>query len=169
MRKLLILTLFLGSFTAVLGQKFSFVDTDYILERIPEYQEAQKQLDDIAAQWRAEIDKELGEIDLLYRKFQAEQYLMDEQTRIKKENEIVEKEKIVKEKQKAKFGYEGELFSKRQELIKPIQDKIYTAIVDLAKSRAYDFIFDKASGGAYMLYADPKNDKSDDILKALGY
>lgn len=169
MKKLFALTLLLGTVCSVFAQKFAYVDTDFILGKIPEYQEAQKQLDEIASQWRAEIDKELEEIDKLYRKFQAEQYLMDEQTRIKKENEIVEKEKAVKENQKGKFGYEGELFTKRQELIKPIQDKVYTAVVDLAKSRSYDIIFDKSSGGPYMLYADPKSDKSEDILKAMGY
>jgi len=170
MKKFLTSFVMLAAFATIgLSQRMAYVDTDYILEKIPEYQEAQKQLDEIAAEWRAEIDKEMQEVDQMYRKYQAEQYLMDEQTRVKKENEIAAKEKAINEKQKARFGYEGELFKKRQELVKPIQDKIYNAVVELAKSRNLDFIFDKASGGPYMLYADPKNDRSDDILKAMGY
>jgi outer membrane protein len=170
MKKLLITALWLGAFGfAAVSQKIAYVDTDYILEKIPDYKEAQQQLDDIAAQWRAEIQKDKQEVEQLYKRYQAEQYLMDEQTRTRKEEEIAAKERAVAEKEQAKFGYEGELFKKRQELVKPIQDKIYNAVVELAKTRGYDFIFDKASGGPYMLYADPKNDKSDEILKALGY
>lgn len=170
MRKLFTLALLLTAlgFTAS-AQKIAYVDTDYILEKMPEYQEAQKQLDEVAAQWKAEIAKDQQDVEQLYKKYQANQYLWDEQTRVQKEEEISAQEKAIHDKQQAKFGYEGELFKKRQELVKPIQDKVYNAVVELAKSRAYDFIFDKASGGPYMLYADPKNDRSDDILKALGY
>jgi outer membrane protein len=170
MKKLLTLALAMATLSVTtMAQRIAYVDTDYILEKIPEYKDAQTQLDDIAAQWRAEIDKDKQEIEQLYKRYQAEQYLMDDQTRAKKEDEISGKEKAVHDKQQSKFGYEGELFKKRQELVKPIQDKVYNAVVELAKTRGYDFIFDKASGGPYMLYADPKNDKSDEILKALGY
>lgn len=151
------------------AQKIAYVDTDYILGKMTEYQTAQTQLDELSAQWKAEIAKDQQEVEQLYRKYQANQYLWDDQTRMQKEEEIAAKEKAIQEKQQAKFGYEGELFKKRQELVKPIQDKIYNAVVELAKTRGYDFIFDKASGGPYMLYADPRNDKSDEILKALGY
>lgn len=151
------------------GQRFIYVDTEYILGKIPEYQDAQEQLDAIAAQWKQEIEKMYDEIDQLYQKYQAEQYLMDESTRRQKEDEIMQKEKAVKDYQKNKFGFEGELFQKRQELVKPIQDKVYDAIKDHAETRNYDFVLDKSSSGSYMLYANPKYDHSDEIVKALGY
>lgn len=170
MKHLLTISLFL-LFTGVagFGQRFVYVDTDYILGKIPEYQDAQQQLDAIAANWKQEIEKMYDEIDQLYQKYQAEQYLMDESTRKEKEDEIMQKEKAVKEYQKAKFGFEGELFQKRQELVKPIQDKVYDAIKEHAEARSYDFILDKSSSGSSMLYANPKYDHSDEILKALGY
>lgn len=160
--------LFLTSFS-LQAQRFAFVDTDYILNRIPDYTQAQQELDVVAENWRVEIDKKYAEIDKLYKKFQAEQYLLDENTKRIREDEIIAREREVKEFQKEKFGYEGELFKKRQELVKPIQDKVYNAIKDLSESRNYDFILDKSSSGSSMLYANPKYDKSDEILKELGY
>lgn len=154
---------------SVQAQRFAYVDTEYILSKIPEYKQAQTDLDAIASQWKQEIENKYAEIDRLYQKFQAEQYLMDEQTKRRKEEEIIQKEKEVKDYQKQKFGYEGELFEKRQELVKPIQDQVYNAIKDMAESRNYDFIFDKASSGSSMLFASPRYDKSEDILKELGY
>lgn len=170
MRHLLIAMLLLGSTVFTLSaQRFAYVDTEFILEKIPEYNQAQIDLDALAAQWKQQIEEKYQEIDRMYQKFQAEQYLMDESTRRRREQEIIDKEKEVKEYQKQKFGYEGELFQKRQELVKPIQDRVYNAIKDLAESRNYDFIFDKSSSGSSMLYANPRNDRSEDILKALGY
>lgn len=167
MKKITILSLLLFGSIAIFGQRFVYVDTDYILEKIPEYKQAQEELDAIAQNWRDEIDKRYQEIDELYKEFQAEQYLMDSETRQKKEDEIVAKEKAVKEYQKNRFGYEGQLFEKRQELVKPIQDKVYEAVKTLAEERNYDFVLDKASGGATMLFANPKFDRSDEILKKL--
>ncbi len=168
--KTIVTTLLLAlSTTGLIAQRFVFVDSDYILEKIPEYQDAQKKLDAIAEQWKQEIEAEYDKIDEMYRKYQAEQYLMDEKTKAERENEIMEKEKAVKELRKQRFGFEGDLFKKRQELVKPIQDKVFDAIKDMAESKGYDFVFDKANGGPYMLYANPRYDKSDDILKALGY
>ena len=157
------------SFTSgVLAQRFVYVDTDYILNNIPEYKQAQKSLDEIAEGWRAEVDRKYEDIDDLYKAFQAEQILMPEDVRLKKQQEIEQKEKEVKDYQKQKFGYEGELFRKKEELIKPIQDKIYNEIQKMATEKSYDFIFDKA-GGVSMLYANSRHDKSDDILRAMGY
>lgn len=153
----------------VLAQRFIYVDTDYILTKIPEYQAAQEQLDAIAEGWKQEIETMYDEIDRLYSKYQAEQYLMDESTRREKEDEIMNKEKAVKDFQKNKFGFEGELFQKRQELVKPIQDKVFDAIKELAETRNYDFVLDKASSGSSMLYSNPKYDRSDEILKNMGY
>jgi outer membrane protein len=149
------------------AQRFVYVDTEYILERLPDYKKAQEQLDQLAETWRKEIDDKYKEIDKLYRAYQAEQVLLTEDMKLQKQKEIEEKEKAARELQKQKFGYEGELFRKKQELIKPIQDKIYKEIQKMATEKAYDFVFDKSSGLS-MLYATPKYDRSDDILKALG-
>jgi len=150
------------------AQRFAYVNTDYILKNIPEYKAAQEQIDKITTEWRAEVDKKQKEIDELYRNFQNEQYLLTEEQKKTKVSEIETKEKAIKDYQKTKFGYEGELFQKRQELVKPIQDKVYEAIEKFAKERGYDFIFDKSSSTT-LLYANAENDKSDDIIKKLGY
>ena len=150
------------------AQRFAYVDTEYILENIPEFKKAQKEVDAIAENWRKEIDVMYQDIDKLYRAYQAEQVLLPEATKVQRQKEIEQKEKDVKEYQKQKFGYEGELFQKKQELIKPIQDKVYNEVQKLASEKTLDFIFDKSSGVS-MLYANPKHDRSDDVLKALGY
>lgn len=168
MKKLFTTLFLLAAFTISYAQKFVYVDTEYILENIPEYKQAQKKIDEISDGWRAEIDKKYKEIDDLYRAYQAEQILMPEDMKIKKQAEIEDKEKAVKEYQKQKFGYEGELFAKKQELVKPIQDKIYNEIQKMATEKVYDFVFDKSSGVS-MLFASPKYNKSDDILRAMGY
>src|SRR5688572_68366 len=171
MRTLFCTLVLLAAFTASTDAqtlKNVYVDTEYILDNIPEYKQAQKKIDEISEGWRAEIDKKYAEIDELYRAYQAEQILMPEDVKIKKQAEIEEKEKAVKEYQKQKFGYEGELFQKKQELIKPIQDKIYNEIQKMATEKAWDFVFDKSSGIS-ILFANPKLDKSQDILRAMGY
>jgi len=169
MKKFTLLAFLVLASLSISAQRFIYVDTDYILDKIPEYKKAQEELDAIAQQWKEEISRKYAEIDRLYKEFQAEQYLMDSETRKKKEDEIVAKEKEAKDFQKKKFGYQGELFQKRQELVKPIQDRVYEAIKSLAEERNYDFVLDKASSGASILYANPKYDKSDEILKKLGY
>lgn len=150
------------------AQKYAYVDTEYILQNIPDYKSAQGQIDNLSTQWQKEIEAKYAEIDKLYKAFQAEQILLTEEMKRKRENEIIAKEKEVKELQKARFGVDGELFKKRQELIKPIQDKVYNAIKALAEKGSYAVIFDKSSG-ASLLYTNPKFDKSDEILLAMGY
>ncbi len=169
MKKVLMIAaiLMMATFTAQ-AQRFAYVNTDYILDNIPEYKKAQEQIDKLSQDWRAEVDKKQKEIDDLYRAFQNEQYLLSEEQKKAKVTEIETKEKAVKEFQKSKFGYEGELFQKRQELVKPIQDKVYEAIEKYARERGYDFIFDKSSSTT-ILWANPENDKSDEIIKKLGY
>jgi outer membrane protein len=162
------LILMLGLSFSVQAQKYAYVDTDYILSNIPEYKSAQQQVDNLSVQWQKEIEAKYAEIDKMYKAFQAEQILLTEEMKKKRENEIIAKEKEVKELQKSRFGVDGELFKKRQELVKPIQDKVYNAIKQLAEKGTYAVIFDKASG-ATLLYTNPKFDKSDDILLSLGY
>ncbi len=148
--------------------KIGYVDTDYILKNIPAYQAAQAQLDKISADWQKEIENIYAQVDKMYRDFQAEKVLLTEEMKIKRENEIVAKEKEAKELQKKYFGKDGELFKKRQELIKPIQDEVFNAIKEIAIQGNYSIIFDTA-GNANILYTDPKIDKSDEVLKKLGY
>lgn len=165
-----ILTLSIFTFLALsqaFAQRFAYVDTDYILDRIPDYQKAQDQLDELAGQWRDEIDRRYREIDKMYKSYQAEQVLLTEQQKVQRQNEIEEKERQVKDYQKQKFGYEGELFQKRQELTKPLQDEIYNEIQKLSKAKSYDVIFDRSA--VTMLYYNQKLDMSDEILKAMGY
>ena len=149
--KKLIFTAFLSLFCLMSqAQKFAYVDSDYILERVPEYQSAQEQLDKMTLSWQENIEQLYQEIDQLYKKFQADQILLTQDMKINRENEIINKEKEVKELQRKRFGPEGDLFTKRQELIKPIQDKIFNAIQDLATEKRYGVIFDK-SGELSML------------------
>ena len=150
------------------AQKWAFVDTEYILANIPEYKAAQSELDRISVEWQKEIESKYAEIDKLYKAYQAEQILLTEDMRKKRENEIVVREKDAKDLQKEKFGVDGALFKKRQELVKPIQDKVYGAIKTLAEKGVYAAIFDKSSD-LTMLYTNPKFDKSDEVLKTLGY
>ncbi len=150
------------------AQRFAYVNTDYILSNIPEYAKAQEQIEKLTTEWRGDVDKKQKEIDELYRNFQNEQYLLTEEQKKTKIAEIEGKEKALKEYQKSKFGYDGELFQQRQQLVKPIQDKVYEAIEKFAKERGYDFIFDKSSNTT-LLFAAPENDKSDDIIKKMGY
>jgi outer membrane protein len=153
--------------TAV-AQKIGYVDTEYILNQIPEYKAAKAELDKASADWQKEIEGKYAEIDKLYKTYQAEQILLTDDLRKKRENEIVNKEKEAKDLQKQRFGTDGDLFKKRMELVKPIQDKVYNAVKTVAEKGGLAIIFDKASD-MMMLYANTKYDKSDDILVFLGY
>ena len=159
------------SFMLLLGftanaQRIAYVDINKILESIAEYNEAQDELDRTASKWRQDIAQEYDVIKGLYNRYQAEQVLLSDEARRQREEEIMEKEKEVRELQKDKFGPEGALFKRRQELVRPIQDKVYAAIENYAKDRGYDFIFDK-SGAAGIIFSNPEYDKTEDILKSL--
>jgi outer membrane protein len=163
----LITVTFLTGVLAI-GQKFAYVDSDYILKNIPSYEAAQAQLDQSSVQWQKEIEALYSEIDKMYKDFQAEKVLLTEEMKTKKEEEIIKKEKDAKDLQKKYFGKEGELYKKRQELVKPLQDDIFNAVKELATEGNYAVIFDIA-GGITMLFTDPKYDMSDEVLKKLGY
>lgn len=165
---LVVLAITLISAVSVQAQRVAYVDVDKIMSSIPDYKSAQKTLDQTAAKWKQEISVEYAKIDDMYRKYQAEQVLLSESARKQREESIVTQEKKVREMQKQKFGTEGALFKKRQELVKPIQDKVYAAIDKYATDRGYDFIFDKSSG-VNILFAAPRLDKTQDVLKKLGY
>jgi outer membrane protein len=166
-KTLFILLLIIAAFSSR-GQKFAYVDTDYILKSIPAYEAAQEQIEIMSKDWQSEVEAKYVEIEKLYKEFQAEKVLLTDEMKQKREEEIVQKEREAKELQKKYFGPEGDLFKKRQELIKPIQDDIFNAIKDIAVSGSFAIIFD-AAGSANMLYSDPKFDKSDEVLEKLGY
>lgn len=155
----------LGLVAFVQAQRIAFVDVTAILESMPDYQKAQEQLDKVATAWRQEIAQEQDKVKGMYSKFQAEQVLLSEEMKKSREEEIMNKEKEVREMQRLKFGPEGALFKKREELVRPIQDKVYNTIERFAQDKGYEYIFDKGSASG-MLYADKKNDKTEE-LKAL--
>jgi len=150
------------------AQKFAYVDTKYILLHIPGYFDAQVELNTYASDWQSEIEEKYLSVQHLEEAFAAEKILLTEEMRQKREQEIATIKQQAMEMQKQKFGIEGELFSKREELIKPIQDEMYEAIKDVASSRGYMVIFDKASQNN-MLYTNPKYDVSDQVIKKLGF
>ena len=152
---------------ALQAQKYAVIDTRYILDKMPDYKTAQKQLDDIAAGWQKDIDGQQAALDGMYKTFEAEQVMLSDDLKKKREEQLFNKEKTLRDLQRKRFGFEGDLFKKRQELIKPIQDKVYNAVQKMAVQRGYDFVLDK-SEGITVIFADPKLDKSEDILKDLG-
>ena len=168
MKKILISMMVLVlAVAAAQAQKFAYVDSQYILDNIPEYQEAQAQIDELSQQWQKEIEAKFAEVDKMYQDYQAQSVLLPEDMKKKREQEIVDKEREAKNLQKTRYGKDGDLFKKRQELIKPIQEKIYNAIQEIATDGNYSIVFDKA-GSLSIMYANPKYDISDDVLDNLG-
>lgn len=167
--KKLIFTLFVASFCmlSASAQRYAYVDTQYILENLAAYSDAQKELDRLSKQWQTEIEQRYEAIDRLYKAYQAEKVLLTEEMRKEREDEIVRREQEAKELQRTRFGVDGDLFKKRQELIQPIQDEIYNAIKEVAQGGGFSVIFDKANQ-SNILYADPRYDRSDRVLSRLG-
>lgn len=145
------------------AQKIAIIDVNQVLNALPEYKQAQDELDKIALKWRGDIAQQQDVIKGMYNKYQAEQVLMNDEARKKREDEIMGKEKEAREAQRVKFGPEGELFRKRQELVKPIQDKVYTAIEKFANEKGYDLILDKSSS-AGLIFANATYDKTQNIV-----
>jgi outer membrane protein len=168
MKKLLILAsciLLLAS--AGQSQRYAIIDSKYILEKLTDYKDAQKKLDQFSEQWQQEIDQKQTLVDKMIRDYDAEQVMLSDELKKKREDELYNKEKELRDLQKKRFGFEGDLFKKRQELIKPIQDRVYNAVQKLAVDRQFDFILDK-SEGITVIFADPKLDRSDEVLRNLG-
>ena len=168
MKKILILACccFMLAFTSQ-AQRYAIVDTKYILEKMPDYKDAQKRLDGFSEVWQKEIDDKQTALDKMYKDYEGEQVMLSDELKKKREDQLFIKEKEVRDLQRKRFGFEGDLFKKRQELIKPIQDKVYNAIQKIAVAKLYDFILDK-SEGITVIFADPKLDRSEDILRELG-
>jgi outer membrane protein len=168
MKKLLLsMLLVLSGTLAAVAQRYCIIDSRYILEKVPDYKNAQEKLDALSKAWQTEVDNRMAEVDRLYKSYQAERAMLSDEVRKKREDEIVAKEKGAKDLQKKYFGYEGDLFKKRQELVKPVQDRVYNAVQKLTQQKGYDLVLDKA-GGVTLFYADPKLDRSDDVLKLMG-
>ena len=162
---LLSMVLLIGT-TSVSAQKIALVDINEVLESLPDYQAAQQEIDRISAEWRQEIAQEYDKIKSMYNKYQAQQVLLSEEAQKQKEDEIVAKETEVRELQRRRFGPEGDLFLKRQELVSPIQEKVFSAIDDFAADRGYDIILDKG-GSTGLLFANDEFDKTEDIKRRL--
>lgn len=169
MKKLVLLsTLFLMLIGGISAQKFAYVDSEYILSNMPEYTQAKYQLDQVAKKWQKEIEDKNGNLTKDISAYEAEKVLLTEDMRIKREKELDEKRQAILELQKKRFGKEGDLFKKQQELIKPIQDKVYDAIKEYSENKSYGIVFDKA-GVTTIMYASSKFDISDAVIRALGY
>jgi outer membrane protein len=168
MYKITCLLLFLSitAVTQLSAQRIAIVDITRVLEELPDYKSAQTDLDKIAADWRQEIALQYDQIKAMYNKYQAEQVLLTEDAKKAKEDEIMEREKSVRDMQRDKFGPEGALFRKRQDLVQPIQERVYAAIQKYAEDRGFDFIFDKGGTGG-LIFSNAEYDKTDDVIRLL--
>lgn len=169
MKKLILLSTFLfATVCGIYAQKFAYVDSEYILSNLPEYTQAKYQLDQVAKKWQKEIEDKNAALDRDIKAYEAEKVLLTEDMRIKREKEIDEKRQAILDLQKKRFGKDGDLFKKQQELIKPIQDKVYDAIKDVSENKSYGIVFDKA-GATTIMYASSKFDISDAVIRSLGH
>ena len=166
-RHLLIALLLLAPM-AIQAQKIAFVDTEYILNKIPTYRSAREQVDKLSKQYQSEVEQGYADVGKMVKDYQAEQVLLTPEMRQKRQQGILDAEKRVKELQEKYFGREGLLFKKQEELIKPIQDQVYSAVKELANEDGYAAIFDVSASTA-ILYSSPRYDKSDELLKKMGY
>lgn len=150
------------------AQKFALVDMEYVLKNIPAYEMANEQLNQVSLRWQKEVDDLAKEAQALYKNFQNDMVFLTDDQKKKKEEEIMAKEKAVTELRYKYFGPQGELFKKRESLIKPIQDDIYNAVKKVSEERGYQVIFDRASSQS-IIFASPKIDISNEVLAKLGY
>nr|WP_133778757.1 OmpH family outer membrane protein [Pedobacter sp. ASV19] len=169
MKKCVLICFLLFTGVGAFAQKFAYVDTEYILKHLPEYKSALNQLNVLSQQWQQQVDNNFTQIDKMYKAYQADQVLLTDDMRKRRENEIIEKEKAAKDFQRQKFGPDGDLFQSRAKLLKPIQEKVTKTVADLAKSKYIDFVFDKSSEATMMIYASSSYDLSNDIIIKLGY
>ncbi|MVN75864.1 OmpH family outer membrane protein [Hymenobacter sp. HMF4947] len=167
--RFLLVLLFLGAGALVpaWGQKFGYIDTEFIMTKLPEYAQAQVELNKLSDTWQKEIEAQKKDLDKLYRTYQAEEVVLTEAMKKKRQDEILKKEQEIKAYETKQFGYEGQLFKKRIELNKPVQDKIFEAVEKVVKARKLDFMFDR-NGDLTMLYANPTHDYTEFVLEELG-
>jgi outer membrane protein len=169
MKKIILTVIAVIAFAGITSaQKFGFIDSGYVLENIPSYRAAQEQLNQLSVQYQKELETMHAEIEQMYQDFQAESVLLSEDMKRKREDVIITKEKDYKQLQRKYFGPDGDLFKKRQGLVKPIQDDVFNAVQEIANEGSYAVIFDK-SGGTTLFFTNPKFDLSDQVLQKLGY
>jgi len=169
MKKLIVaLCLLIGIAFVGHAQKFALVDMEYIMKNIPSYETANDQLNQVSKKWQSDVDAQMQDVQKMYKNYQTELVFLSEDMKVKREEEIVAKEKAVQELKRSYFGPEGELYKKRQSLMKPIQDEIYTAIQDVSKEKDLEMVFDKSSALS-VIFTSPKLDISDAVLQKLGY
>jgi outer membrane protein len=169
MKKYILLSFLLFTGLGSFAQKFAYVDTEYILQHLPEYKAAINQLNASSEQFQKQLDVKFSEIDEMYKAYQADQVLLTDDMRKRRENDIIEKEKAAKEFQRKTFGPEGDLFQQRIKLLNPIQEKVSNTVAEFAKAKGLDFIFDKGSEATMMVYASTTYDLSKDVVIKLGY
>lgn len=167
-KKIFILIIFLFTVQFGFAQRYGYIDTEYVLSKLPSYQTAQTKLDGFSKKWQKEIETKYKEVELKYKEYQSEKVLLSAEMKKKKEEEIITLEREAKKLKQKYFGVNGELFKKREELIKPIQEEIARALKEVAEDGNYAMIFD-ISVGAYILYTNNKYDVSDDVLKKISF
>lgn len=170
MKKKLSLFLFASLFFATVlnAQKIAVIDLQYMMKNIPSYETANEQLNILSNKWQKEIELALEEVQTMRKNFQTELVFLSDEMKQKREDEILEKEKNVNKLKHDYFGPEGELFKKRSSLMKPLQDEIYTAVQEVCEERFYQMVIDRSSA-AGIIFATPKIDISDEVLRKLGY
>lgn len=166
-KKIWLIVLLMSFSTFTFAQRFAYVDSESILQRIPEYTAALKQLDNLSSKWQKEVDAQYEEIEEMYQAYQEDQANMNEQMRRRREDMIVNKEREAKELQRTRFGFEGDLFKERERLLKPIETRVEKAVQAVAEKEGLDIILDK--GTETFLYSNPKLDRSEAVVKELGY
>ena len=164
---ILTIALFLGLFQGLVAQKLGYVDTQFILGKMPEYQTVQSEIDALSQKWQKELEEMHAEIEKMYDNYRAEEVLLTDDVKKLRQEDIFEAERKAKEYKKLKFGYDGELFKAQDEKLKPIQDKVFDAVEAVAKERKLDMIFDK-SANAGLLFTNAAFDRTDDVLVKLG-
>ena len=167
MKNLILSFLFILGASFVFGQKYGYIDSDYILESVPEYKEAKDKLNKLADRWTKDIEDRYAVLKMKKDNFAREEVLLPSEEKAKRKEEISKLETEVLELQKMRFGVSGDYFNKRQELVKPIQDKVFDALQKIASKKNYTFVFDKANQ-SNLVYADSKTDLSNDVLKEMG-
>ncbi len=167
-RIILISAILVGMISSIAAQKFAIVDMEYILKNIPSYETANEQLNIISKKWQSEVETKMQEVQSLYKNYQTELVFLSDEMKVQREEAIIAKEKEAQELKRTYFGPEGELFKKRQSLMKPIQDEIYNVIQELSREKDYSLVIDKGSA-MHIIFSSPKIDISDQILTKLGY
>lgn len=167
-RIILFFALFIGLAASSYAQKFALIDMEYILKNISTYETAQEQIDVMSKKWQAEVEKAQQEVKSMYKSYQSDLVFLSPEQKTRRENEIVEKEKSIQELNRTYFGADGELFKKREALIKPIQDEIYNAIKEISEVKGYQLVLDRSSAES-VIFASPRIDISNEVLAKLGY